>query len=564
MTISHHATGGTFQLTYDGVNTDLIPWNANAMEVQSALTMLRILDQGDVRVTQASATAPWVVTFIGKEAGIDQPDISATDYDLTGDGHAVSAAVTTQGAALLNLLDGVERAELQGTIGNDLLDAHLFGGLGVILRGGPGDDVIMGSGGADTLTGGSGNDRISGDAGADSMDGGAGVDALVESRDASFTLTNTTLTSGGEIDTIANFEVAELTGGASANTIDCSGFSGLTDDTSLGTFNAETDHPGLGTYDGVRLNLTGITATTPISLLNNGVGIRLVAGTDFNIVLRDGTVGRSTSARSAPTATLDELFAAHPLPIAADRHRHGRRQRHSPEADRHVTPGTGDLAITAYGTSPTAADLGLLGAGSGDTLVGTADLGRRQRRGRDPDRRQQGLRRPEPPLHPRRRLRGLRGREPAPERLPEHRPDRDRRDRPGRQRRHALGRRVERLYRRRRARDHRHRALDQPDDPHRHRRSPSPRPSSTAARGTTTSIGSPGNDRITGGLGLDCSTAAAASTPWSSSATRTSSSAPIRSPSAASSSTRCGSIERAEISGGPGTTRSTSACSTDR
>jgi hypothetical protein len=134
-------TGGNFQLTFDGVRTDLIPWNADAMEVQSALTMLRILDQGDVRVTQASPTEPWVVTFIGKEAGINQPDISASDYDLTGDGHAVSAVVTTQGAVLLNGLDGVEWAELQGTPWPDLLDAHAFGGLGVILRGGPGNDV---------------------------------------------------------------------------------------------------------------------------------------------------------------------------------------------------------------------------------------------------------------------------------------------------------------------------------------------------------------------------------------------------------------------------------------
>jgi hypothetical protein len=59
------------------------------------------------------------------------------------------------------------------------------------------------------------------------------------------------------------------------------------------------------------------------SLLNNGVGIRLVAGTT-NIVLRDGVVPIDP-ARSA-TATLDEPPSTSCRDAAGDRHR--QRQRH--------------------------------------------------------------------------------------------------------------------------------------------------------------------------------------------------------------------------------------------
>jgi hypothetical protein len=37
------------------------------------------------------------------------------------------------------------------------------------------------------------------------------------------------------------------------------------------------------------VNLTGVAATTPLALLNNGAGVRFSAGNDFRITLRDGT-----------------------------------------------------------------------------------------------------------------------------------------------------------------------------------------------------------------------------------------------------------------------------------
>ena len=69
-------------------------------------------------------------------------------------------------------------------------------------RGGDGPDILIGSSGADTLSGGSDSDRLTGNGGADAIDGGADLDTLVESRDVSFTLTNTSLSTGSEVDTL--------------------------------------------------------------------------------------------------------------------------------------------------------------------------------------------------------------------------------------------------------------------------------------------------------------------------------------------------------------------------
>ena len=250
---------------------------------------------------------------------------------------------------------------LDGTNGADLLDASAFNGA-VELRGGAGPDVLIGSSGADTLSGGSDSDRLTGNGGADAIDGGADLDTLMESRDVSFTLTNTSLSTGLEVDALFALEYAELTGGAGANVIDASAFTGL----NLGTIvDLLAGGEGLGDTEGVVLNLTGVTATTPLHILNNGLGVRVVAGPDFNIVLRNGTI---KAVDLGAAATLDDVFAAI----------HAAAPTVTATVDTTGTaikltdagPGAGDLAVTAVAGSFTAEDLGLLGAGTGGTLVG--------------------------------------------------------------------------------------------------------------------------------------------------------------------------------------------------
>jgi Ca2+-binding RTX toxin-like protein len=73
---------------------------------------------------------------------------------------------------------------IKGSAGNDDIHLNRFGpdtlpgGAGHIAHGGPGDDYIIGSPGADHLSGGVGDDSLSGLASADTLLGGPGNDAL--------------------------------------------------------------------------------------------------------------------------------------------------------------------------------------------------------------------------------------------------------------------------------------------------------------------------------------------------------------------------------------------------
>jgi Ca2+-binding RTX toxin-like protein len=114
---------------------------------------------------------------------------------------------------------------------------------------------VVGGDGADTLRGNSLDNTFTGGAGADLLiDGVAGFNTLVETADAtSMILTDLSLSTDGVIDTLANIQHAALTGGAGANTIDASGFTGTTilsggsnDDTLIGGSNEDVLIGGAG------------------------------------------------------------------------------------------------------------------------------------------------------------------------------------------------------------------------------------------------------------------------------------------------------------------------------
>ena len=117
-----------------------------------------------------------------------------------------------------NVLAGMS---LDGGEGND----SLVGGAGKeTLLGSNGNDTLIGNGGDDSLTGGLGSDLLTGGLGNDALAGDAN-DTLIEVGDVNFTMTSTSLTGLG-IDKLSGLGAVKLTGGASANTIRVSGFTG--------------------------------------------------------------------------------------------------------------------------------------------------------------------------------------------------------------------------------------------------------------------------------------------------------------------------------------------------
>lgn len=104
----------------------------------------------------------------------------------------------------------------------------------IVVDGGAGNDLIIGSNLADRISGGLGNDTLRGNGGNDtlsggngvfndSINGGDGVDVLVELANTDFTLTNTSLVGQGT-DVLAGIEQAQLTGGPGNNRINASRF----------------------------------------------------------------------------------------------------------------------------------------------------------------------------------------------------------------------------------------------------------------------------------------------------------------------------------------------------
>src|SRR6266511_3440348 len=127
--------------------------------------------------------------------------------------------------AAMDALSGIEMATLTGGSGANTLNAFGFGGQ-ASLFGLAGNDVLIGGSGPDALAGGDGDDRLSGAGGVNTLSGGAGSDVVVESGDVNFNLSNTNLTFGSAVDSLAGIERAMLTGGAGANTLTAPGFSG--------------------------------------------------------------------------------------------------------------------------------------------------------------------------------------------------------------------------------------------------------------------------------------------------------------------------------------------------
>jgi len=136
-----------------------------------------------------------------------------------------------------------DEISLTGDDNDNTLDASSFSGT----------VFLSGAGGQDQIIGGTGTNYLSGGPGIDTITGNGTSDTLTEEQDADFTLTDSTLTVGGETDTLSGIDFAMLTGGDSNNVLDATAFSGAVtlvggagNDTLRGTANADTLEGGAG------------------------------------------------------------------------------------------------------------------------------------------------------------------------------------------------------------------------------------------------------------------------------------------------------------------------------
>jgi Ca2+-binding RTX toxin-like protein/cyclophilin family peptidyl-prolyl cis-trans isomerase len=183
-----------------------------------------IFDEADADfvLTNTSMTGNGNDTLVSVERAILFGGDSDNRIDTSAFFFAGQTSVTLRGNSGDDTLIGSDINDaLLGDAGNDTIDGRA------------GNDNLSGAAGRDMLIGGEGNDRLRGQgasfdtliggAGDDTLDGGAGTDIIMESGDVDFTLTSNSLTGLGN-DLVLSIESAHLTGGASDNVIDISGF----------------------------------------------------------------------------------------------------------------------------------------------------------------------------------------------------------------------------------------------------------------------------------------------------------------------------------------------------
>lgn len=152
--------------------------------------------------------------------GNDTLDFSATLNTSINVNIAIVGAQNVTTFLTLTIQDsGGGEAEIENIVGGAKADTIRGNAYNNTLRGGAGNDLLDGKGGNDILDGGAGNDDLNG--------GDGLLDTINETANTNFILTNSSLTRGtGEIDTLNNIEVANLTGGAGNNTFTLTGWTG--------------------------------------------------------------------------------------------------------------------------------------------------------------------------------------------------------------------------------------------------------------------------------------------------------------------------------------------------
>ncbi len=209
-----HGMGAYFALGYDATLgqitiTPLVPYDQMPSDWDGTLDFTyRVREDGTGRESnEATVKVTWVPEGADYHEGTDGADLligHGADVDAVHDILAGPFGSYTDDSSLLdnlhnaspNDLSAVARglealhqaddpaAYLRGGEGDDVLvgqggDDSLFGGMGDdILFGGQGDDLLYGGDGDDVLFGGSGNDHLYGGDGNDILYGGAGSDYL--------------------------------------------------------------------------------------------------------------------------------------------------------------------------------------------------------------------------------------------------------------------------------------------------------------------------------------------------------------------------------------------------
>jgi hypothetical protein len=288
----------------NGMATDVIHTFANSSDGSITIDTFGLSYTGLEPILDTITATTRTFAFAGTDDDITLADLGGGMSRISSVSSSETVDFTNPtGSLTINAGDGMDTVDasasivsvmINGNMGNDELTG---GTANDTIMGGGGDDLMDGGAGMDMLTGQAGNDTMTGGLGDDTLNGGADTDQIVESRDANFDLGDATLTiSPTETDTLVDVEEADLTGGASANIIDASDFSGTAtlmggdnDDTITGAMGESAINGNMGNDE-----LTGLGSNDTImggggdDLMDGGAGMDMLTGQAGNDTMTGG------------------------------------------------------------------------------------------------------------------------------------------------------------------------------------------------------------------------------------------------------------------------------------
>jgi hypothetical protein len=239
------STNGTFASTTIETPSDSLTINSGAgsdviildQSLEPGFTIYIDGETGDDTLIGPAADSTWHIT--GQDSGnVGDVNFSGVE-NLTGAADNEDTFIFADGGIISGVIDGgggsgtntLDYSDYTSDMAVDLGAGAATGAGGILniqnVIGGAGNDALVGDGAANSLIGGPGNDTLTGGLGSDTLDGGDGADTLAETRNANIILTDSALSIGAEgTDALFGVEEAILTGGASGNTLDASGFRG--------------------------------------------------------------------------------------------------------------------------------------------------------------------------------------------------------------------------------------------------------------------------------------------------------------------------------------------------
>jgi Ca2+-binding RTX toxin-like protein len=193
-------TGESIDIAADGLNAVLLrDVGAVRMDLETMeridLRLFAGTDEVNVGELTGTTLEEIVIDLGGADGASDLIVIDGTDAaDDVTIGFEGDAVVVSGLSAVIRILnaDALDNLQFDGLGGDDRVDASALGGIELTVRGGDGDDVLIGSAfddrfsgdaGDDVILTGEGRDTLFGGDGEDVLDGGPGFDQIVRDAD---------------------------------------------------------------------------------------------------------------------------------------------------------------------------------------------------------------------------------------------------------------------------------------------------------------------------------------------------------------------------------------------